>query len=253
MRIPVDTGPERSQREPSQCEPSQCEPSQREPSQREPSQHGAAAVADRGAAQPTARDERRAAPMGRDERRAAIISATLPLLRRHGQAVTTRQIAEASGVGEGTIFRVFDDKAELVDACLGAAFDQSPTLAQLAAIDQTLPLPQRMRAIVEVLQRRLTSVLELLIALGFPQPPERKDAGHLDPRARAGYSEVLQAIAELLEPDKAQLRVSPREVATMTRLFTFAATHPKINDDAELSADQITDMLLYGVSKDPSC
>ena len=42
-----------------------------------------------------------------------IVAATLPLLLEHGELVTTRQIAEAAGIAEGTIFRVFADKDEL--------------------------------------------------------------------------------------------------------------------------------------------
>ena len=56
---------------------------------------------------------RRVAPLAPDDRRAALIEATLPLLREHGTAVSTRQIADAAGVAEGTIFRVFPDKNSL--------------------------------------------------------------------------------------------------------------------------------------------
>ena len=45
-----------------------------------------------------------------------IIEAMLPLLLEHGEMVTTRQIAEAAGIAEGTIFRVFADKDELIAA-----------------------------------------------------------------------------------------------------------------------------------------
>jgi AcrR family transcriptional regulator len=196
----------------------------------------------------------RAAPLSREQRRAAIVEATLPLLRRHGQSVTTRQIAEASGIGEGTIFRVFADKAELVDACVAAAFDQTPTLAEFAAIDRRLALQPRLVAAVTVLQRRLRSVMELMVALGFPQPPEPKrdrSVGH-------GNSLLLAAFADVLAPDAAQLRMPPREVAALARLLTFAASHPKITDDQPLSAEQIADVLLHGVAvghgaRGPAC
>jgi AcrR family transcriptional regulator len=199
--------------------------------------------------------------MSRDDRRAAIVQATLPLLREHGQAVTTRQIAEASGIGEGTIFRVFRDKAELIDACLTAAFDQTPTLELFAAIDRGLPLQPRLEAAVQILQDRLLSVVELLIALGlagppekspdaperFPGAPERPDRHRMDPRARFGHNQLLDAIAELLEPDRQLLRTSPVETARIVRLLTFASSHPKITDGEPMSAEQIVSVLLHGV------
>jgi AcrR family transcriptional regulator len=192
--------------------------------------------------------------MPRDDRRAAIVAATLPLLREHGPAVTTKQIAEASGIGEGTIFRVFTDKAELVDACLTAAFDQTGTVAQLAAIDRALPLQRRLVEAVTVLQRRLLSVIELMLALGLPRPPD--NAGRSDPRASFGHDQLMDAMAALLEPDGDRLRTGALETARMIRLLTFAASHPKITDDDPMSPDQIVALLLHGILRadgGPAC
>ena len=53
----------------------------------------------------TVRSER-ARRMPPAERREALINATLPLVLWHGPGVTTRQIAEAADVAEGTIFQI---------------------------------------------------------------------------------------------------------------------------------------------------
>ena len=65
---------------------------------------------------PSAPSRTRATALPPSERRAEIIAATLPLLLAHGASVTTRQIAEAAGIAEGTIFRVFPDKESLIEA-----------------------------------------------------------------------------------------------------------------------------------------
>jgi AcrR family transcriptional regulator len=191
----------------------------------------------------------RAAPMPRDDRRAAIVAATLPLLREHGHAVTTKQIAEASGIGEGTIFRVFTDKAELIDACLAAAFDQTATVAQFAAIDRGLSLEPRLVEAVTVLQRRLLSVVELLLALGLPRPPEDQAARRADPRANWGHDQLIDSLTDLLEPDSTLLRTGPAETARIVRLLTFAASHPKITDEDPMSPQEIVTLLLHGVTR----
>ena len=74
----------------------------------------------------TAIKAKRAPALAPDDRRAMIVAATLPLLLEHGDRVTSRQIAEAAGIAEGTIFRVFADKDEIIRAVVESALDPEP-------------------------------------------------------------------------------------------------------------------------------
>src|SRR6478735_5524754 len=108
----------------------------------------------------------RAAALPPEERRAAIIETTIPLLLQHGRSVTTRQIAEAAGIAEGTIFRVFPDKEQLIDAVLERAVDPVPTQRALDAIDRSLPLDERLVLAVEIIQQRVDQIWQLMSAIG---------------------------------------------------------------------------------------
>ena len=104
----------------------------------------------------------RAAALPLEERRSAIVAATLPLFLEQGGAVTTREVAQAAGIAEGTIFRVFADKTELLDAVMEAALDPAPTDAAIAAIDDSLPFEERLIAAVEILRQRVLYVFHVL-------------------------------------------------------------------------------------------
>src|SRR3954451_144289 len=107
---------------------------------------------------------RRAAALPPEERREALIAATLPLVLEHGTEVSTRLIAEAAGVAEGTIFRVFPSKDALVEAAIASAFDPSPLVEALNSIDRPAPLVDRLETAVQLMQERGRRIGHLLHA-----------------------------------------------------------------------------------------
>jgi AcrR family transcriptional regulator len=190
---------------------------------------------------------RRAGRMAPEERRAAIVAATLPLVLRHGAAVSTRQIAEAADVAEGTIFRVFPDKDALMRAVTAKAFDPEPSMRELAAVDAALPLRQRLVEGVRIMQRRLSGVFGLIDALGLTHPPEQ----HRHEKPSAMNEALLSAIITLVGDDGHRLRVEPAELAHVLRLLVFSGTHPRITDGHPLRAEQIVSIVLDGLLARP--
>ncbi len=191
---------------------------------------------------PSAPSRTRATALPPSERRAEIIAATLPLLLAHGASVTTRQIAEAAGIAEGTIFRVFPDKESLIEAAVDRAFDSTASDAALDAIDRSLPLEARLVAAVEILRRRVADLWQLRTALGMmqvssggPSMTERHRPPDLSP------------LAALFVADRDQVRGEPLEAAHLLRGLTIAATHPALILDEPLSSAEIVSLFLDGI------
>jgi len=172
--------------------------------------------------------------MPADERRAAIVAATLPLLATYGETVTTRQIAEAAGIAEGTIFRVFHDKDELLLAALDAALDQGLSEAAYAAIDPSLPFEEQLVAAVDIVQRRIVDVWAVVSNLG--------------PKLREQASRPLtdsDALTAIFEPEAHRLSVPPRRAARTLRALTLAVTHPMLVEGA-MTSEEIVHHFLHG-------
>lgn len=191
----------------------------------------------------------RATPMAPEQRRAAIVAAALPLVARYGAAVTTRQIAEAAGVAEGTLFRVFLDKPAILDAVVESITDDGPALARLCAIPGGLDLRELITAVVEVTAARMLQMWDVLGALHVFGPP---GAGYrsraLQRPMPAPEDDPLTArVSELLEPFRRQLRPAPAEVTSTIRMLVIAATHPRISGGRPFSVDSIVSLLLDGV------
>jgi AcrR family transcriptional regulator len=188
----------------------------------------------------------RARPLSPDDRRQALVEATIPLLHEHGRSVTTKQIADAAGVAEGTIFRVFDSKEDLVTAAVERALDMEPFFADLESIDLDQELRARLTDLCARLQERFRDIFLLMSAMGMVGPP--KAHRHLE-EGRRRAEKIMVAV---VEPDAELLNCTPVQLFHMLRMLTFSGTHPHISDGHILTPDQIVGTLLDGVLKKDS-
>jgi AcrR family transcriptional regulator len=189
----------------------------------------------------------RARPLDPDTRRASIIAATIPLLRLYGANVTTAQIAMAAGVAEGTLFRAFRDKDALIGAAVTTAFDPAEAEQQLRAIDRALLLRDQLIAAVEILQRRVEQVWNLMSILGMTSPPQNSSCATASPQD-AGIRAELVAV---LEPHRTELRCAPEQAMRILRAMTFAGTHPRLTDSLPFTAAEIVAIVLDGIRDRP--
>ena len=194
--------------------------------------------------------------MAPEERRKAIVEAALPLLAEYGGGVTTRQIAEAAGIAEGTIFRVFEDKRALFLAAAEAVMNppggREALAATLAGLDG---LEARVVVVVERLVARMEQSMLVMMALRSVL----MSAAATDELRPGPPSFVVEAnrqlLADLTEvlfaPHADELRVPPARAALVLRSLVFGAWHPGMPfADHPFTPAEVADAILRGVSRE---
>ncbi len=190
----------------------------------------------------------RAAPLSPDERRHALIAATLPLLLERGPEISTREIAQAAEVAEGTIFRAFDTKQDLIHATIHTALAPDAAIAELAALPGDQTLTERARSILTVLRDEIERTRALFTTLtgdGMPCPPGSHchapvDAEHPKRRlARAG-ADALAGYADAL---RVPVEDAGRVLASLAIAIGFGST-PQLVD-----LDRLVDAVLHGIAE----
>ena len=189
----------------------------------------------------------RARPLSPEQRRTAILDAVIPLLVDRGAAVTTAEIAEAAGIAEGTIFRVFPDKTALLHAAITKTLDPEPIATALAAIDAAASLDEQLTAAARILGARYEKTTALIAMVrSIPHEHEHRAEGHRI--AQEAMAAVAAALAHLMARHRDRLSVAPEQAAILLRGLIFANAHHLLNPDQRMTPQQIVDVLLNGIA-----
>lgn len=177
--------------------------------------------------------------MGVEQRQDMIIGVVIPLILEHGADLTSKQIAEACGIAEGTIFRAFGDKETLIAAAVERYLDPLALRTSLRSIDPDLSLDDKLRAVFGLLRDRFSGVIRMMSALGTPGPPPG--------RRERNPSDFAVIVGELLAPHADELRISPEQVAQFARVVAFASAIPAFGESIPFTADELVDLFKHGV------
>ena len=204
--------------------------------------------------------------MAPDDRRKAILDALIPLLVEKGGDVTTKEIARAAGIAEGTIFRVFPDKATLLFAAAQEAIN--PAGGQEAfddAMSQVGEGPEDLRERIVVAATRVLDRMRLTMAvMGAVRPylaaKYHEAHHHRKKQVPFGPPEFMlkaqqdlhQRLTGLFEPYADQLAVTPETAALALRSLTFGSARPELGLSPALTPDEIADLVLDGVRTRPT-
>jgi AcrR family transcriptional regulator len=168
--------------------------------------------------------------------------------------VSTREIAQAAGIAEGTIFRAFADKRELMLAVAQEAMnpaDGERTFREsIEGLDdlraKVVVVAQRIQARMHLTMTVMMATRRYLMAEEASAPPAGAKPG---PPAFvvAAQSELNTRLREMFEAHRHELSVSPEVAASALRSLVFGSGRFELGLGAVLTPTDIADVLLDGL------
>lgn len=183
------------------------------------------------------------------ERRQAIARAVLPVLVERGAAATTRDMARAAGVAEGTLFSVFDTKRDITVAAIELHLNPEPISAGLQAICAGLPLGEQLAEAADVIVSKSKDVVALLGVLRTLPPADASERQEHQSLMRNWMEGMTRAIRALFERNSALLATSPERATDAFVALLMAASRPYGEDAPHLSTGDAVHLLQHGILK----
>lgn len=200
---------------------------------------------------------RRAPAMSQAQRRDAIVRTTLPLLVEHSGNVSTNQIAAAAGIAEGTVFRAFHDKRDLLFACMQAGMDCEEEIGRIARIEPDRPLQERLTEAIRAVSGYLDRVWTVGQALQATGISREDIESHLHchdegegskPGPPQELQRVARAVAALFERSTEPLRLDRQQAARMLLGLVFTNRMHGHGLGATMARpEELVDLFLHGV------
>jgi AcrR family transcriptional regulator len=192
--------------------------------------------------------QRRAKPLPPDDRRREIIEAVIPLLLEQGSTLSTREIADAAGVAEGTVFSVFPDKASVIIEAVKATVDPESTRTALAEILTDASFAEQLETAAGLLMERGERIGILVGVLRTMNPTVAGRPPGVHRFIADSHAAILSALGELFERHQSRLKVDPGRAAVVFWGLVFSNAHALMSDEERLGAAEIVDMVLYGIA-----
>ena len=198
----------------------------------------------------------RATALPPEERRRAIVAALVPLIAERGGEVSTREIAQAAGIAEGTIFRAFADKRELMLAVAQEAIN--PADGERSFHESIAGLEDLRAKVVVVahgIQSRMHLTMAVMMATRRHLVGEGADGSTPRPDAKPGppafvveaQSALNARLRGMFEAHRDELSVTPEVAATAFRSLVLGSGRFELGLGAVLTPTDIADLLLDGL------
>ena len=192
----------------------------------------------------------RARPLPPAERRASLIAAPRQLILDHGPEVTTRQVAEAAKVAEGTLFRVFPTRRDLIAATI-ADHLSSERLADIFAATLTTT------TVDETTEVCLSTAADYVTTFGrfIPRPHRGGDQDEIRFRImelwEARVCDIANWIRDRLAPHEAELNIPVKDFAHLVITLAMGYAHGK-SPDTSLTPATLARLALDGARRKDS-